>query len=139
MSAFLLDANVLIALTVAEHEHHDRASAWLAGVDEFALCPMVEGAFSRFLLRMGEPPQTAITLLAAVKAHPKARFWPDDVSYAGIDYDGVRGHRQVTDVYLADLAARHSGALATLDEGLPALRPTRTRLVPAPAPQGPGT
>lgn len=41
----LLDANanVLIALTIAEHDHHDRASAWARDVVQFATCPVVEG------------------------------------------------------------------------------------------------
>ena len=51
---YLLDANVLIALTVAEHEHHERASTWAATVNRFAVCPIVEGALVRFLVRTGE-------------------------------------------------------------------------------------
>ncbi len=54
MTTYLLDADVLIALTVAEHEHHARTSAWAAGIDRFALCPVVEGALVRFLVRIGE-------------------------------------------------------------------------------------
>lgn len=42
----LLDANVLIALTVLEHEHHDRVTAWFASVHTFAVCPMVQGRWS---------------------------------------------------------------------------------------------
>jgi len=53
VSTLLLDADVLIALTVAEHEHHDRSIDWMAGVDIFAVFPIVEGALIRFLLRMG--------------------------------------------------------------------------------------
>jgi len=33
VTTHLLDANVLIALTVGEHEHHVRASSWAAGID----------------------------------------------------------------------------------------------------------
>ena len=40
VTAYLLDANVLIALTVAEQEHHERASVWAAGIDRFLLCPL---------------------------------------------------------------------------------------------------
>lgn len=54
MSTFLLDANVLVSLTVAEHQHHNRSSDWIAEVDRFAVCLIVEGALIRFLLRMGE-------------------------------------------------------------------------------------
>ena len=68
MTAYLLDANVLIALTVAEHEHHARASDWMAGIDRFALCPGVEGALVRFLVRIGERASVATTLLRHVHA-----------------------------------------------------------------------
>lgn len=54
MTTYLLDANVLIALTVAEHEHHGRTSTWSAGIERFAVCPVVEGALVRFLIRIGE-------------------------------------------------------------------------------------
>lgn len=127
MSAFLLDANVLIALTVVEHEHHDRASAWLTEVEEFAVCPVVEGALVRFLIRIGESGTTAI--LEAIRRHPRVRFWPDDISYADVRLSDIHGHRQVTDVYLAALAASHGGRLATFDTGLVALRPDQTQLV----------
>ena len=53
-SDLLLDANVLIALTVQEHEHHERSAVWAATVDRFAVCPIVEGALVRFLVRLGE-------------------------------------------------------------------------------------
>ena len=57
---YLLDANVLIALTVAEHEHHDRASTWAATINGFAVCPIVEGALVRFLVRTGEGVDPAV-------------------------------------------------------------------------------
>jgi len=63
VTTHLLDANVLIALTVAEHEHHDRASRWVAGIERFALCPVVEGALVRFLVRVGETPAVPVELL----------------------------------------------------------------------------
>ena len=44
MTTYLLDANVLIALTVAEHEHHELVSSWAAGGQRIALCPVVEGS-----------------------------------------------------------------------------------------------
>ena len=44
MTVHLLDANALIALVVAEHEHHHRAAAWVAGADRIAICPVTEGA-----------------------------------------------------------------------------------------------
>lgn len=130
MTTHLLDANVLIALVVREHEHHDRASDWLAGVADFAVCPVVEGALVRFLLRLGESGGTAHAVLSGVRADPRCRFWPDDASYLDVDLPVLRGHRQVTDSYLAATARRNAGVVATFDTGLAALRGDAVRLLP---------
>jgi uncharacterized protein len=98
VTTYLLDANVLIALTVAEHEHHDRASTWAAGIEYFAVGPVVEGALVRFLARTGETPSVATALLRAVHALPGCEFWPDSLSYADAGLGHVHGHRQVTAV-----------------------------------------
>lgn len=129
MTVHLLDANVLIALTLAEHEHHATASTWAAGVDRVAVCPIVEGALIRFLVRMGESATAAASVLRAVRAMPRCEFWPDSLSYADADLARVRGHRQVADAYLAGLAAAHDGVLATFDRGLAQEAPDRIVLV----------
>lgn len=49
-------------------------------------------------------------------------FWPDDVSIrdpGAIDTTRVHGGRQLTDLYLLALAARHKGRLATFDQLIP--------------------
>jgi uncharacterized protein len=131
VTTYLLDANVLIALTIAEHEHHERATAWAAGIDRFAVCPVVEGALVRFLVRSGESPAVATQLLEAIHAVRSCEFWPDGVSYVDADLRHVRGHRQVTDAYLVSMAAGRRGAkLATMDEGLCQERPDLTLMVP---------
>jgi len=41
VSTFLADGNVLIALTVADHVHHETAVAWFEGTDaSLATCPI---------------------------------------------------------------------------------------------------
>ncbi|WP_300013730.1 TA system VapC family ribonuclease toxin [Pseudonocardia sp.] len=132
MRTYLLDATVLIALTVADHEHHARASVWASGITDFAVCPVVEGALVRFLIRIGESAAVAQQVLRAVHALPGCEFWPDSLSYAEAGLGRVHGHRQATDAYLVGLAAERAGAtLATLDEGLARSHPERTILVPA--------
>jgi toxin-antitoxin system PIN domain toxin len=127
---YLLDANVLIALTVQEHEHHERASIWASAVDSFATCPIVEGALVRFLVRLGESAITAVEVIQRIRDLPAGEFWPDSISYADIDLGHVVGHRQVTDAYLVSLAGSHAATLATLDEGLASLLPDHTFLLP---------
>ena len=107
MIRYLLDANVLIALTAAEHEHHEAAVEWLAETTQFATCPTTEGALLRFLLRLGEPATMALERIRLIRALPAAEFWPSDLSYADIDAAGLIGHHQATDLYLACLAAAH--------------------------------
>ncbi|MBE7196025.1 MAG: PIN domain-containing protein [Gordonia polyisoprenivorans] len=128
---YLLDANALIALTVAEHEHHSRVTAWVSTVDRVALCSVVEGALIRFLVQMGESPAAAIGVLRRMHADERCEFWPDAPSYLDVDMSDVRGHRQVTDAYLAGLAAEHDQSrLATLDRSLADARPDQAVLVP---------
>jgi predicted nucleic acid-binding protein len=122
---------VLIAMTVAEHEHHRRVSEWLSTVDRVALCPVVEGALVRFLIRVGESVEAAREVLRSLHADSRCEFWPDNLSYADADLSWVRGHRQVTDAYLAPLVATRDGALlATLDVGVTRDRRAHTVLVP---------
>jgi len=128
VTTYLLDADVLIALTVADHEHHARTSAWAAGITRFAVCPMVEAA----LVRVREGAAVAQQVLSVVHALPGCEFWPDSISYAVSDLGRVRGHRQVTDAYLVSLATKRADAtLATLDDGLVQSHPERTLLIPA--------
>lgn len=118
MSAFLLDANALIALVVREHVHHDLVLDWFARVEGVLLCPVVEGALVRFLVRAGESARTAQQLLGALSEHPRVETCPDSVSYTNVPLDKVRGHRQVTDAYLVALATSRNARVATLDHGL---------------------
>lgn len=117
----LLDANVLIALTVTTHVHHDAAEEWFARRGSFATCPVTQGALVRFLLRVGVSAREAVDVLRGVTGDPRHAFWADDRQYVDVDLRGVVGHRQVTDAYLADLARTRGGRLATLDGGLAAL------------------
>ncbi|MFZ0832521.1 MAG: TA system VapC family ribonuclease toxin [Mycobacterium sp.] len=127
----LLDANVLIALVVAEHVHHDAAAEWLSASDEaFATCPTSQGSLVRFLLRSGQPAAAARDVVNAVESANRHEFWPDDVSFADVETGGVVGHRQVTDAYLAQLARRRNEQLATLDSGLAHLHSDVALLIP---------
>ncbi|MDR2212125.1 MAG: PIN domain-containing protein [Pseudomonadales bacterium] len=130
---YLLDANVLIALFDADHVHHRVVRAWFFSLPEgFATCPIVEGALVRWIVRIEGAPGTgaAIRELRKLAADARHHFWADDLAYADVDWKGVLGHRQVTDAYLAALARRHGGRLATLDRGLAALHHDVAELIP---------
>lgn len=135
---YLLDANVLIALTVEEHEHHERATGWASTIDRFAICPIVEGSLVRFLVRLGESAIAATEVIQRIHDIPSCDFWPDSLSYVDLELRHVIGRRQVTDAYLVGLARAHNASLATLDDGLASTLPNHTLLVPPIEPQKSG-
>lgn len=127
----LLDANVLVALVVTDHVHHDAAAEWLAAFDaEFATCPITQGSLVRFLVRAGQSAAAARDVVSAVEKVNRHEFWSDSVSFADVEVGGVIGHRQVTDAYLAQLARFREGQLATLDRGLAHLHNDVAVLIP---------
>ena len=119
----LLDGNVLVALLSSSHVHHVAAQAWFASHSHpFATCPITQGTLLRLLMQLGKLPiESAVAVLVNLVAHPRHRFWADDLGYADIAWQGVLGHRQVTDAYLAALARCRNGKLVTFDGGLAAL------------------
>jgi toxin-antitoxin system PIN domain toxin len=127
----LLDANVLIALVVTDHVHHDAATGWLSeAATGFATCPITQGSLVRFLLRNGQSAAVACDVVSAIQRAADHEFWPDSVSFAVVDFGGVVGHRQVTDAYLAQLARTRKAQLATLDSGLAHLHGDVAVLIP---------
>ena len=127
----LLDANVLIALLVDDHVHHETAESWFVDLSEnFATCPITQGSLMRLLIREGKPADTARVVLEGAVAHPRHEFWPDDVSYADVPARGIVGHRQVTDAYLAQLARAHQARMVTFDQAMAKVHSDVTELVP---------
>lgn len=133
MVTCLLDANVLIALFESDHVHHAAVRAWFVKWrGGFATCPIVEGALTRWIVRVcGRDGLAAASHeLRKLAGDSRHRFWSDDLPYAKVNWDGVLGHRQVTDAYLAALARKHRGRLVTLDRGLAALHDDVCDLIP---------
>ncbi|MGH8154398.1 MAG: TA system VapC family ribonuclease toxin [Rhodanobacteraceae bacterium] len=124
---------MLIALFDADHVHHRAVRGWFVALsDGFATCPIVEGALTRWIVRLHGRGGTmlAVRELSKLAADDRHRFWPDGIGYADVNWDGVLSHRQVTDAYLAALARRHHGRLVTLDSGLAALHHDVAELIP---------
>lgn len=128
---YLLDSNVLIALTTPDHTAHQRARRWVHPGLRFATCPITQGALVRFFLRWAEKGTVpdAKALLRQIVSMPDHEFWADDVSYLDLPERGIVGYRQVTDAYLIALARAHGGTLATMDESLAAIHKTGCSLI----------
>lgn len=124
----LLDVNVLLALFDPAHVHHEAAHSWFAASrkDRWATCPLTENAFVRILSHPSYPGQTttmedAVSRLNTFCAEREHVFWPDAVSICGrgrFRWPHVRGHRQLTDVYLLALAISNHGRLATFETSI---------------------
>jgi hypothetical protein len=71
----------------------------------------------------------AKTFLGRITGLPNHVFWPDSLGYGDVGMQGVVGHRQVTDAYLAQLARTNGGRLATFDEGLAAVHGDLAELI----------
>jgi toxin-antitoxin system PIN domain toxin len=130
-STYLLDVNVLIAMTWPSHEAHGKVQHWLSGRggEKWASCPFTQTAFVRILANPSFSPNAlttanALTLLQSNLGHPAHQFWPDDIGLMdaiALVQAKIVGHQQVTDAYLLGLAIYKKGKLATLDHKLPTL------------------
>ncbi len=128
MSVFLLDINVLIALTDPMHVHHELAHRWFSetGQEAWATCPLTQNGFIRiashpnFPNRPGDLP-AVIFVLHQLCETPGHHFWPDDIGILDmLQPDAIVTHAQITDIYLLGLAVHKNGKLATLDHRIPA-------------------
>jgi len=129
----LLDGNVLVALAIETHEFHGRVRQWFdAQTESFATCSVTEGTLLRLYLRFSAQPeaQTALEVLRMMRALSNHEFWDAGFSYSEVPINAITGWKDVTDAWLAELARRKQGRLATLDEGLAARYPDVAFLVP---------
>jgi hypothetical protein len=132
----LLDVNVLIAMAWPTHAGHVRVQEWLGRHtrEEWATCPLTESAFVRILSNPAFSPHAltpadALALLQANLAHPRHRFWEEDIGFVqAVEPFGERllGHRQVSDAYLLGLVIHKKGKLATLDRAVLSLLPEKS-------------
>lgn len=123
----LLDVNVLVALLDRKHVAHVAAHVWLAAnlAHGWASCPLTENGAVRILTNPRYPaPVPASDVLSKLETATHSghhEFWPDDISLresARFDRAQLRGHQQVTDVYLLALATSRGGRLVTFDGGI---------------------
>lgn len=126
MTTWLLDGNVLLALSLPELPEHEAARGWFeATVAKFSTCPITQGTLLRLHPRFSDDPrlEAAWQSLETMVAHPAHVFWPDSLSYAEVSPRRLQGGAQVTDAYLAALARHHHGKVATFDKAFSLLHP----------------
>jgi hypothetical protein len=134
MTAYLLDVNVLIALSWPEHSQHGLARRWFARhrVKGWATCPLAEAGFVRIVSNpafssRSVSVQQATEGLADSLRDDAHQFWADSIRWPdapAMFANPIRGHQQITDAYLVALAIHHKGKLATLDQGIQKWAPT---------------
>ena len=131
---WLLDGNVLIALLIDSHVHHDRVHHWFATLkrDRFATCVLTQGTFLRVHMKTAfdGSAHAAWRSLKELAAHPKHEWGGDSLSFLQVPHRNLQGSAQVTDAWLAELARRRKGRLATLDSGLATLHNDVSTLLP---------
>ena len=131
---WLLDGNLLVALQIDSHVHHDRAHRWFATLkmDRFATCVLTQGTLLRVHMRTAKDSSAAAAweALQALSSHPKHEWWGDSVNFLEVPHRHLQGTGQVTDAWLAELARRRRGRVATLDSGLAALHHDVALLLP---------
>jgi hypothetical protein len=113
----LLDVNVLLAAIWSNHPQHAKAFAWLSG-KSVLLCPLCELGFLRISTNrkaINAPMEQARNLLDKFITDRKADRIADDLP--ALDSHAKRSE-QVSDQYLADLAARHGIRLGTFDQAI---------------------
>jgi hypothetical protein len=140
----LLDVNVLVALFDPEHIHHETAHGWFAEqrAHGWATCPLTENGLLRVVANPAYPGRwttltDAVARLTRFRASGHHSFWQDSVSLcrsSHVDPAHIRGHAQLTDVYLLALAVANAGALATFDRrialaAVPAAQPASLVLI----------
>ena len=111
----LLDVNLLIAGIVQTHSRHAQARDWLSA-NEIVLCPLAELGFLRISTNnrsaIGLTMDRARDALERFASERKADRIADDLR--ALD-SHPRASDEVTDHYLANLAAKHGLKLATFD------------------------
>jgi toxin-antitoxin system PIN domain toxin len=132
---WLLDGNLLVALRIDTHIHREAAQRWFSRhrYDRFATCPMTQGTLLRvhMQLALDGSVDAAWEALQEISQHPRHEFWADNFSYLEVPHQLLQGPSQVTDAWLAELARRRKGKLATFDQALVALHRDVAVLVPS--------
>ena len=127
MTTYLLDVNLLLALSDPMHVHHEIAHHWFSerGHSGWATCPLTENGYIRVASHpkypnSPGPPSVTLVILRRFCAHSNHQFWGSGTTLRhALAADAVLTHNHITDIYLLALALQNGGKLATLDRGIP--------------------
>lgn len=84
---WLLDGNVLVALTIDSHVYHKRARQWFDSLsDQFATCAVTEGTLLRMHMKfaMETSAAGAQLVLEAIHQMRDHEFWNEGFSYCEV-------------------------------------------------------
>ena len=120
---YLLDVNVVIALTDEDHTHRALVMDWFRIPElDWGLCAFSEAGFLRISANPrvgGLTLEEASRILSSLTKLSGYRFWPVASGWSSLAApfaERVFGHQQVTDAYLLGLAISENGVLVTLDK-----------------------
>lgn len=121
---FLFDVNALIGLLWSQHSLHTRAHAWFAREKPIVLgCAFTELGFVRVSMAdktiaasFADAERALAQFVATLDL--RYRFVESLPSARVLRGHPVRHHKEVSDIYLCELATARSARLATLDVGI---------------------
>ena len=123
---YLLDVNVLVALTTRSHVHHERVKKWFYGAPglQWVICAFTEAGF----LRNATAPRPeqitmseATAVLKQLAQHPGYHYLPIEADWQTLCRPFLArlyGTKQVTDAYLLGLAVQSRLVLVTMDKAI---------------------
>ena len=124
---YLLDVNILAALTTRSHIHHGLVKEWFYASPslKWSICAFTEAGF----LRNATAPRSgqitiseATEILKHLAQHPGYRYLPIDADWQTLCspfFTRLYGTKQVTDAYLLGLSIRSGLTLVTMDKAIP--------------------
>lgn len=123
---YLLDVNLLVALTTRSHVHHALVKEWFYASPDllWAVCAFTEAGFLRNATapRSGQITMTEATaILKQLAQHPGYHYLPiaaDWKTLCSPFFKRLYGTKQVTDAYLLGLAVRDGLVLVTMDKAI---------------------
>jgi toxin-antitoxin system PIN domain toxin len=123
---YLLDVNVLVALTSQDHVHHEIVRNWFYASPDlpWAVCAFTEAGFLRNATapRPGQISMSdATAVLQGLTRHPGYRYQPivaDWQTLSSSFSQRLYGTKQVTDAYLLGLSVQEGLVLTTMDKGI---------------------